>query len=161
MSKLSSTMKTIVPGVGLALLLVAGTAFGQQEGVAIGEHLDGHGTQQLSGVFRFFLQVVLFVGVVACAGAIWMGICLVFEKGPQQVQQIGWKGPIGGAILGGLMTSIPWVVLSGSQTVTGGGFDDDSWQRLQGGQGSIHQQPSHERVVGVSFTFENPGSEHA
>lgn len=151
MKDLKAMLKPIAPIAGLLLLVVADVALAQQ-GSRLSQHLDGHASEEVSGLFRFFILMMSFIGVVMIAVGGIMAYCLINEKGPQTIQQIGWKGPAGAFIIGGLLFSLNWVVGTSAATTTGT-QDNQGWQNLQGSIQRI--EPLYAQVEQNLFVVEN------
>jgi hypothetical protein len=101
---------------------------------AIAQDLDslarGHVTKQAGGFMYMMKMFAMIFGVLAMIGSLLAMVLLAMEKAPQQIQQVGYKGPIIGLIVGGLLCSITWLVGFSSQTATGTQYDQDTWNRL-------------------------------
>ncbi|MDQ2077395.1 hypothetical protein [Marinimicrobium sp. ABcell2] len=152
MKNLSTKIKSLAPAAGILLLVVADVALAQQGGNRLSTHLDGHASEEVSAGFRFFILLMAFVGVLLIGVCALMTYYLLNEKGPQQIQQIGWKGPIGAFVVGGFLVSLPWLVDTGAGTATGtdGG---DGWQRLQ--QGAVeYDAPIYANAAPVLFVID-------
>lgn len=97
----------------------------------------GHAKDQVGGFWYFFKLICLVGGGVVCAISLGICVALAFEKASPQLQQIGYKGPVIAAICGGILCSITWFVGMSAKTASGTEIDNNTWQDLNGGSGSI------------------------
>lgn len=129
-----NTNKWVIAGavvIGLAAVLGVEPAMAQG-GSDLATYSDGHATEQLGGFARLMITFALVAGILITLVSLMAMAALAMDKAPQQLQQVGWKGPIITLIIGGVLTSIMWLVSSSAQTATGGDMDTETWQRLQG-----------------------------
>ncbi|UUA75188.1 hypothetical protein [Cellvibrio sp. QJXJ] len=100
-------------------------------------YANGHATKQASAGMYMLKLFAMLIGVIGLIGSIIAIVMLAMEKAPPQLQQVGYKGPIIGIFCGGLLCSITWFVGFSASTATGSAQDQDTWQKLQNGSGSI------------------------
>lgn len=120
-----------------ACFVVAGFLFSMepvfaQNALAFDEYARGHAAKQVGGFWYLFKLVCLVGGAVVCASCIALCVALAFEKAPPQLQQVGYKAPIIGAICGGALASITWFVGFAAKSATGQDVDNSTWQQLNG-----------------------------
>jgi|GEM_PF-3747201 len=147
--------KIIQLAVSFSVLLMSNHVF-----AGFKEWTSGNATEQLSAGYQFLLLVAFLIGVIILITCVVLIALVIFEKAPPKVEQVGIPKLVLGSLIASVLMAIGGLFGAFTETTTGGDLDEETFQRLRGGQSSLHikQMPTESLAIEYMVSMDRQSS---